>query len=170
MSGATARPLTSSGGTAKTLILVGLILQLIQVLVVFAFGLVTLIFLIGILFIGASILGLIWLVLVFLFSYRPTGDGDYEGARTPTLVFAILSLLTVNLISGILYLIAYVKLGDAAREQQQQRQATTAAAGYYSPSTLPQAATPYAVPPPTSTGPSGVLLTELPLSGPSVGR
>jgi hypothetical protein len=103
--------------TAKTLILIGLIFQAIEVAVVLAIGLVFIIAPIVsgiILFFG--FIGVIWLVLVYGYSYRRTSEGDYEGARTPTLVFGILSLLTVNLISGILYVIAYSKLGDAERE------------------------------------------------------
>ncbi|HLY76277.1 MAG TPA: hypothetical protein VKT21_00140, partial [Thermoplasmata archaeon] len=50
--------------------------------------------------------------------YKPVREGRYEQAKTPTLVFAILSLVTISIISGILYLIAYIKLGDAVREQQ----------------------------------------------------
>ena len=107
---------TPSGQTAKTLILVGLIFQAIFVLILLGVGALLLIVFIGIFFLAAGFLGLIWLILVYLFSYRPASDGDYEGARTPTLVFMILSFLTLSLIPAILYLIAYVKLGDAVRE------------------------------------------------------
>jgi len=105
-----------SGRTAKTLILVGLILQALLVLLAFGIGFFLLIVLVGVLFLIAAVFGLIWLLLIYLWSYRPTSDGDYEGARTPTIIFAVLSLLTLSLIPGILYLIAYVKLGDATRE------------------------------------------------------
>ena len=105
-----------SGRTAKTLILVGIILQALLVLVAFGVGFLLLIVFVGLLFLIAAVFGLIWLLLIYIFSYRPTSDGDYEGARTPTIVFAVLSLLTLSLIPGILYLIAYVKLGDAIGE------------------------------------------------------
>jgi hypothetical protein len=105
-----------SGGTAKSLILVGLFLQALLVLIAFAVGFFLLIVLVGVLFLLAACFGLIWVLLVYMFSYRPTSDGDYERARTPTIVFAVLSLLTLSLIPGILYLIAYVKLGDATRD------------------------------------------------------
>jgi hypothetical protein len=105
-----------SGQTAKTLILVGLILQGIFVLFLLGFGAVLLIVFIGIFLLAAGALGLIWLILVYLFSYQPARDGNYEGARTPTLVFTILSFLTLSIIPAILYLIAYIKLGDAVRE------------------------------------------------------
>jgi hypothetical protein len=80
------------------------------------FGALLLIFFIGIFLLAAGALGLIWLILVYLFSYLPARDGSYEAARTPTLVFTILSFLTLSIIPAILYLIAYVKLGDAVRE------------------------------------------------------
>jgi hypothetical protein len=105
-----------SGQTAKTLILVGLILQGIFVLFLLGFGALLLIVFIGIFLLAAGALGLIWLILVYLFSYQPAREGKYEAARTPTLVFTILSFLTLSIIPAILYLIAYVKLGDAVRE------------------------------------------------------
>lgn len=162
MSGATARPLTSSGGTAKTLILIGLVLQLVFALFfLFGLGVIALVTLpvgVGLFLAGIwlvfGLIDFLFLYLVYTLCYRRTRNGEYEEAKTPTIVFGILSLIFAGVIPGILYIIAWVKLGDAAREQQQQRQATTPAAGYYSPSTPPQAATPYPVPPPTSTGPS----------------
>ncbi len=106
-----------SGDTARVLILVGLVLQVVSVFV--AFGLA--VFFSFVPFLGGLVLvlaflGLVFVFLVYFLSYTRAAEGDYEGARTPTLVFAILSLLSLGLISGILYLIAYVKLGDAADE------------------------------------------------------
>jgi hypothetical protein len=117
-----------SGSTAQTLVLVGLILQII--------GAVILLSVVGFLF-GFSILHpyayawvavtatvvvgaivVLMLYLTYAFSYERIQRGEYEAARAPTLVFAILNLITLSLISGILYLVAYVKLGDAVREQQ----------------------------------------------------
>jgi hypothetical protein len=108
---------SASGETAHTLILVGLILQGIQVAIVLGIGFLVVLApgLGGIIF-GAAAIGILWIVLVYSFSYRRTEEGDYEGARTPTLVFGILSLLGLGLISGILYLVAYSKLGDAIDE------------------------------------------------------
>lgn len=103
-----------SGQTAGTLILIGLILQIIEVVILVAVGaFLLLVPFLGVLVLFLGGIGVVWVVLVWLFSYQRTQEGDYSGARTPTLVFAILSLITVGLISGILYLIAYVKLGDA---------------------------------------------------------
>ncbi|MFG1529911.1 MAG: hypothetical protein AAFA34_01355 [Thermoplasmata archaeon] len=149
------KPLTPSGGTAKTLILVGLIFQAIFALIFFfGVGLLSLavalaaangagagaVLLAG-LFVGLGLIGFILLFLAYSMSYRRTRNGEYQAARTPTLVFAILSFLTINIIAGILYIIGYVKLGDAAREQAQQ----TAGAGT---SYNPNAASPPVAPAP----------------------
>jgi hypothetical protein len=111
------RPRNPSGETAKTLILIGLIFQAIEVAVVVGIGAVFLIVpFLGAIFLAVGVIGILWIVLVYVFSYQRTSEGDFDGARTPTLVFGILSLITVNLISGILYIIAYAKLGDAEGE------------------------------------------------------
>ena len=110
-----------SGSTAKTLILVGLILTLVFGLIGLGIGALTAIAFpfLGIFYIVLGALLLVWLALVWLFSYKPVQEGRYQAARTPTLIFAILSIITLyGIIPGVLYLIAYVKLGDAVREQQ----------------------------------------------------
>jgi hypothetical protein len=116
-----------SASTAKTLILVGLILQLIFSLL-FLIGLGALAFftaavgifpIIAVFYIAVGVLGFVWLILVWLLCYKPVSEGRYEAAKTPTLIFAILSIITLaGLLPGILYLIGYIKLGDAIREQQ----------------------------------------------------
>ncbi len=86
-----------SGDTAATLILIGLIFQAIEVVVVLGLGL--LIFFapfFGALILGVGVLGLLWVVLIYIYSYRPTTSRDFEGARTPTLVFGILSVPDVQ--------------------------------------------------------------------------
>ncbi len=106
-----------SGNTARVLILVGVILQFVEVA-----GILALAVLPGnhrfhgIFLLAVAAVGAVWGVLILLFSYRPTADGDYGSARTPTLIFGILSLVTLSILGGILYLIAYVKLGDALHE------------------------------------------------------
>lgn len=109
-----------SASTAKTLILVGIILQLIFVVIGVFYGILLLaLFFIGTVYLALAVLGLVWLILVWLLSYTPVRQGRFEAARTPTLVFAILSIVTLfSIIPGILYLIGYIKLGDAVREQQ----------------------------------------------------
>ncbi|MGI0068392.1 MAG: hypothetical protein ACREB9_08330, partial [Thermoplasmata archaeon] len=147
MSGASSpyRASSPSGGTAKTLVLVGLILQLLEVLIVFALGAVFLLVFIGVFLLIAGVFGLIWMLIVYLFSYQRIAEGRYEDAKTPTLGIAILSLITINLISGILYLIAYVKLGDAIRETQAP---PPPAPSYYTAHAPP----PPLAPPPSSAG------------------
>ncbi len=115
-----------SASTAKTLILVGLIFQLIfailflLVLGVIAFlaAAVGVFSIIAVFYVIIGLIGFIFLFLIWTLCYKPVREGRYEAARTPTLIFAILSLITVNIIAGVLYLVAYVKLGDAVREQQ----------------------------------------------------
>ncbi len=146
------RQLTPSGGTAKTLILVGLIFDLIFVLIFWGISLPVVIvsgfFFVPFLgfFVIAGVIGILVLYLVYAFSYKRARDGDYEGARTPTLIWAILSLITINIIPGILYLIAYVKLGDAVRESQAPAYGMPyPQAGY--PPMMPPAGAPMAAPP-----------------------
>ncbi|MGD0718498.1 MAG: DUF973 family protein [Thermoplasmata archaeon] len=129
---------TQSGQTAKTLILIGLILQAIGVLVLLGIGFVLLLFIVGVVFLAFAGLGIVWLVIVYIFSYSPTRDANYEGARTPTLVIAILSFLTLGILAGILYIIAYVKLGDAVNEQRtSSAMPPSGATPQYVPPTVP---------------------------------
>jgi zinc-ribbon domain len=119
-----------SGDTAKTLILIGLILQAIEVgvaLLLFLVVIVSVFF--ALLLLPFVILELLWLAIVYQFSYRRVASGEYERARTPTLVIAILSLLTVNLVSGVLYIVAYLKLGSAISERSARRATAQAAMG-----------------------------------------
>lgn len=107
-----------SASTAKVLILIGLVLQAIEVAVLLLFSLV-LVFVpvVGVLiFLPLAVLGIVWLILVYLYSYERVDRGDYAGARTPTLVFGILSLITLQIISGILYIVAFVVIGSAENE------------------------------------------------------
>jgi hypothetical protein len=118
-----------SGEVAESLILVGLILQVITFLVALGIGFYFLIIpwsvlnipWLGDLVLFLAFLTLIWLILVYTFSYARTVHGDYEGASTPTLVFAIVSLISGAILSGILYIVAYVKLVDAADENETRR-------------------------------------------------
>ena len=117
-----ARPVPPSAGTAKTLILIGLILQLLFVLLFLGLAaaiLATVPFggFAVVILLPFVVIGLLILALVYLFTYRRVADGDYEGARTPTLIWGIICLF-ISTISGILYIVAYVKLGDAVREMQ----------------------------------------------------
>ncbi|HYA70673.1 MAG TPA: hypothetical protein VEH28_04815 [Thermoplasmata archaeon] len=79
--------------------------------------------------------GVILLILfAFFFAYLPIQRGNYVSAQTPALVLGVLSILTLNIISGVLFLVGYVKIGDAIREQQRSAagpgaQPTAVAAG-----------------------------------------
>ncbi len=133
-----------SGSTAKTLILVGLILQAVFVLVGLVYGgLIAIAFpFVGIVYLVLAFIGVVWLILVWLFSYKPVREGRYQAARTWTLIVAILSIITVwGILPGILYLIGYIKLGDAVREQQMPPPGFPGGAPMMAP------ASPYGVPP-----------------------
>jgi hypothetical protein len=149
-----------SGETAQTLIFIGLIFQLVSFLILLGVGFFLLVIpILGGIVLFLAFISLIWLLLVYMFSYAPAINRDFEDARTPTLVFGILTLICGGIISGILYIVAYVKLGDALDEEQARaaapRPAATAlpyaapARFAYSPGTpVPPSA---AVTPPTST-------------------
>lgn len=108
-----------SGDTAEVLILVGLILQVVTVLILFGLWAVLSSFpILGGVLLLLTFVGVIFVIFVYILSYARAREGEYESARTPTLVFGILSLISLGLISGILYIIAYVKLGDAADEEE----------------------------------------------------
>lgn len=138
-----------SASTAKTLILVGLILQLVFVVAGIAYGaLLSIVFpILGIVYLAIAALGLVWMILVWMLSYSPVRQGRYEAAKTPTLIFAILSIITLwGIIPGVLYLIAYIKLGDAVREQQTPPAAYPGGAPMMAPGMSPYGGQP--VPPP----------------------
>ncbi len=116
-----------SAGSAETLVLVALILQLIAG----CFLVGGILFLFGwaayhpfpfawiALMVGGTIgvVAVLFLYFAYTLSYQRIQRGDYSGAQTPTLVIGILSLF-FGIIPGILYLVGYSKLSDAIREQQ----------------------------------------------------
>jgi len=119
-----------SAGTAQTMILVGLILEVLFGVLFLADGAL------GLAFASSNALGsafyvfpLIWLVafgvlplFLVLFAYQRsylrTREGQYEAARDPTLLIAIIELI-FGVLPGIFYLIGYIKLGDAISEARQ---------------------------------------------------
>jgi hypothetical protein len=118
-----------SGRTAETLILVGLILQIIFV-VIWIIELATLSlrlaafgaglfagFFVGI-YALFLVLGLAVLYLSWTHFYNRTKAGNYEGAKSVGIVVVILGFIAGGIIVGILYLVAYLKLGDAINEQR----------------------------------------------------
>jgi hypothetical protein len=117
----------ASAGSAETLVLVALILQVIgaavligAILFLFGFAAFHPFPFAGLVVLLAAIVGgvaLLFLYFAYEYSYRRIQRGDYAGAQAPTLVIGILSLF-LGIIPGILYLVGYVKLSDAIREQQ----------------------------------------------------
>ncbi len=89
--------------TAKTLVLVAMIFQIIFI----AIGLFFFVFLLGVL----------WLILDYVLVYSKISEGRLNEAETPCLVLAILQLILGGVIPGILMIIAYVKIKDAIRSR-----------------------------------------------------
>ncbi len=85
--------------TARTLALVAVILNVIG-------------FFIGLITIVLAVLPLLWLILDLVMVYTPLGGDRPESAETPALVLGILQLITLDIVSGILLLIAWVKIRD----------------------------------------------------------
>jgi len=61
-------------------------------------------------YLAVGVIGIGWLVLAFVLSYWPLRAGHAERARTPTLVFGILSIFTFSVLSGLMYVLAYHEL------------------------------------------------------------
>jgi hypothetical protein len=149
------RPRSPSGDTAGTLILIAFIFQCIASGVVFLVlfyipfviiapvGLAVSLTVLGILGVIGAV-AILMLYVAYAYSYRRTKDGNYEGARTPTLILGILGIFFGWIVTGVLYLIAFAKLGDAAREVRGP--VFYATPGYYAP------AMPYGTPGPVPTG------------------
>lgn len=116
-----------SAGTAETLVLVALILQVVGAAIVI--GILLLLFgvsayhlrdrawVVGLVAGVVGALSLVFLFCAYNYSYVRIREGRFQEAQAPTLVIGILSLF-LGLIPGILYLVGYLKLGDALREQQ----------------------------------------------------
>jgi hypothetical protein len=145
-----------SAATARTLILAALILQGLTVLILLILGLYLLAFpILGGVVLFLAFLAFIWLILLYVFSYSRVEDGDYEGALIPTLVFAILALVTGGIASGILLLIGYLKLNDALDEGAASRTIPKPAAGSpYVPLHPTPANPPFSPPPAAGSAPA----------------
>lgn len=146
-----------SAATAKTLVLVVLILGIIFSLIfILALGVLAILaasVCAGLtacfvpwwdyLYLGFGVVAIVFIFLVWMLIYKPIQQGKYEQARSMSLIFTILLFVTLSIIPAVLLLIAYLKLGDAVREQQMPQ------AGYYPAGTPPMMGTmPSATPPP----------------------
>ena len=76
------------------------------------------------LFSGFFLIGLVWILLDYFLVYKRLESGNVREAETPALVLGILHLLFGGIISGILLIIAYTKIGDSLRRNQQNQQNT----------------------------------------------
>lgn len=127
--------LDPDASSAKTLVLVAIILQavffligiFVAIFVVsffvaftppvgyggapfdFAFGFVPFIFSI------AFSIGIIWILLDYLLIYKPLGEGRVAAAESPCLVLSIIQLVIGGVIAGILLIIAWTKIKDSLR-------------------------------------------------------
>jgi hypothetical protein len=122
------RPKPPSQGTAEILILVGFIFQAIFSIVFILLGIFGLLLGTFVLFAGlfgaglialaaiAVIVPILMLYVAYSYCYRRVREGDLAGARGPTLALGILGIFVGGLIVGILYIIAYVEIGNAENE------------------------------------------------------
>lgn len=89
--------------TAKTLVLIALILNVIG----FIFALFTI-------FLAA--LPFIFMILDYFLVYKPLTEGKGESAEAPALVFGILQLILGGVISGVVLIVAWLKIRDANKK------------------------------------------------------
>ncbi|MFI5414668.1 MAG: hypothetical protein ACHQ16_03260, partial [Candidatus Lutacidiplasmatales archaeon] len=122
------RPKPPSQGTAETLLLVGFVFQVIFSLVYIVIG--TLIVFAGTFFLFAGFIGgtvfllaailiivpIVMLYFAFHYCYQRVRDGDLSGARGPTIALGIIGIFLGGIIVGILYIIAYMEIGNAETE------------------------------------------------------
>lgn len=93
------KKLNSHLETAKTLVLIAVILNVVG----FVLALFTIVL---------AIIPLVWLLLDYYLIYKPLTEGKASSAETPSLVLAIVQIFTLDFISGILLLIAWIKIRD----------------------------------------------------------
>lgn len=76
---------------------------------------------VGAVFGGIFLLGLLWIFLNYFLVYKPLQRGDLAGAETPALVLGILELIFGGIIPGILLIIAYTRIGNALVYQEAEK-------------------------------------------------
>ncbi|MCI4345385.1 MAG: hypothetical protein L3K07_01310 [Thermoplasmata archaeon] len=167
-----------SGSTAKTLILIALLLDLLFALAfVFVIGLAFLytsavcgavggahcgLSLYAAFFLALGVIAFIWMFLIWSLCYKPVSRGQYAEARGPTLIFAILAFLTLSIITAILLLIAWIKLGDAVNDSRMGGSGGMYAPGMAQPYGAPPPPYPSPAPSPFVTAPGGPAPTYAP--------
>lgn len=103
-----APPSVASLTSARTLVAAGIGLQAAQVGAFFLFA-----FYItphgsqALIYVVLALLGLAWLALAVALVYRPLRAGHVVRARSAALVFAILSLFTISILPGLMYILAH---------------------------------------------------------------
>ncbi len=123
---AVAPPPSPSASSAKTLVLVAWILQAIAA-AIFLGGIGFLV-VYSVLYpypfaalavaggLAAAVLLGAFLYLAYTLSFERIRNGQLAEAQTPTLIIGVLSLFA-GVLPGIFYILGYVKIGDALREQ-----------------------------------------------------
>ncbi|MCI4326462.1 MAG: hypothetical protein L3K16_02325 [Thermoplasmata archaeon] len=126
------RPAPPSQGTAKTLLLVAFVLQLLLSLIYIVVGLLGIVAGSLFLFVGsfgvailalsaiATIAPILVLYVAYRYAYAPTRDGNFAAARGPTLLLGIVGIFFGVILVGLLYLLAYWKIGQAQAESGPQ--------------------------------------------------
>lgn len=90
--------------TAKTLVLIALILNLVAL----AFALITIVL---------AFFPFLWLILDYFLVYKPLSEDDASSAETPALVLSILQLITLDILGGILLLVGWIKIRDGLQHR-----------------------------------------------------
>jgi hypothetical protein len=133
--------LDSDANTAKTLTLVAIILQVvffvigifaIAALAVVTTGITTTtstgttvttsppgigVGIFGMVFGAIFLIGLLWILLDYFLIYKKLAEDKVEEAETPALILGIIQLLFGGIITGILLIVAYVKIKDSVRNR-----------------------------------------------------
>lgn len=131
--------LDSDAESAKTLTLVAIILQAIFLFVGIAIVIGVLAFaftsstsgipgmgaqaLVGIIFGAIFLVGILWIVLDYVFIYAPLSRGEVARTEGPALALSIIQLVFGGIITGILLIIAWVKIKDSVRNQSMRESA-----------------------------------------------
>lgn len=135
--------LDSDAESAKTLVLVAIILQLVFFIIGISFLSFVFYLIIGapvpgsgpvgfnignlfaIIFVTFAFIGLVWLVLDYVLIYSPLRRERVSAAETPALILGILQLIFsgfTGIISGILVIIAWMKIRDSLSINPANRQ------------------------------------------------